>query len=80
MKLHVFTVYTIFTVLLALALIAGGAASAANAANVQEDYIDPLECDETSSNPIVASLQEEFCDDFEQLRNSQAATAVSIYL
>ena len=53
-------------------MIAGGAASAANAADVQDDYIDPFQCDETSSNSL--------CDDLEQLRNSQAAAAVSSYI
>ena len=67
----------IFTILLGLALIAGGAASAAQAADVQDDYVDPLQCDDPSSNPIVRALQDRFCDDFEQLRNSQAAAAVS---
>ena len=61
-------------------MIAGGAASAANAADVQNDYLDPLQCDEISSNPIAAAIQEEFCDDFERLRNSQAAAAVSSYI
>ena len=65
-----------FTVLLAVALFAGGAASAANAADVQDDYIDILQCDETSGNSVFESV----CDDLEQLRNSQAAAAVSSYI
>lgn len=71
-KLHVLQC-TIFTVLLALTFIAGGTASAVNAADVQDGYIDPFRCDETSSSS-------EFCDDLEQLRDTQAAAAVSSYL
>ena len=68
----------VFCILLALGLLAGGIASAANAADVQDDYYEPLRCDELSDDlpddhPVV-----EICDDFERLRNSQAAGGVSV--
>ena len=66
----------ICTILLALALIAGGAASAANAAHIQNEYIDSdiisAVCDQPEN-----SVVEDFCNDFDTIRNSQAATAVS---
>ena len=54
-------------------MIAGGAASAANAADVQ-DTVDAIEffCENSADDST-----EEICDDFEQLRNSMAAAAVS---
>ena len=61
----------VFSILFALGLLAGGIASAANAADVQ-DALDTL--------GQFCEFLEEFCDDAEQLRNSMAATAVSIYV
>ena len=69
----------IFTVLLALGLVSGGIPSATNAANLQEDYLDQPECDsiEDYRNSNFYSLIEEICDNLEQIRDSQIASAVS---
>ena len=69
----------IFTVLLALGLVSGGIPSAINAANLQEDYLDPSNCDslEYYRNSPAYSLIEETCDNLEQIRDSQIASAVS---
>lgn len=64
------------TVLLALALISGGTASAGNTANIQED-LDTEGCDRIDNYPTFREVLEEICDDAEQLRTSQAASAVS---
>ena len=63
----------IISVLLALGLLSGGIPSAVNAADVQDDYIDPLQCEEDNTPSFV----EDVCDDFVTLRDSQAASAVS---
>ena len=54
-------------------MIAGGIASAVNAADVQDD-LDTFDliCDDPPNDSFA-----EFCDDYEQLRNSMAAAAVS---
>ena len=70
----------IVTVILALALLSGGIPTAVNAADVKKGYIDY--CDDNirrynygiyDYNYVVI----EPCDNFEQIRDSQAATAVS---
>lgn len=63
----------VFGVLFLLGLLAGGAASAANVADVQ-DFLDTISfaCD-NPPNELVT----EICDNWEQLRNSIAAAAVS---
>ena len=68
----------IYTVLLILALIAGGVASAVNAAEVQDYYVDGLQCDNLGSSSFYIGIQEELCYDLKQIRNSQAASTVSI--
>ena len=77
-----FSQCTIFSILLALAFLAGGIPSAVNAADVQEDYLDRFRCDEIQDlpdnfSPDVREAKEQ-CDYIEQLRNSQAAAAVSL--
>ena len=62
--------------ILFLALIGGGIPSATNARDVQVDYIDRFRCND--DNIIGGRATEEQCDDLEQLRNSQAAAAVSL--
>ena len=73
----------VFCVILVLGLIAGGAASAANAANISSD-LDDARCDRLDDyeNIIPRELLErleELCDDFETLRDVQAASAVSFH-
>ena len=70
-----FSQCTIFSILLAFAFLAGGIPSAVNAADVQEDYLDRFRCDDIQDNFPYAREQ---CDYIEQLRNSQAAAAVSL--
>ena len=67
----------VFCIFYALGLFAGGAASAANAADIQEDYYDALRCDDIPDNIPDDNPFVQACDDFEQIRNSQAAGAVS---
>ena len=64
---------TVFNVLFVLGLLAGGAASAANAFDVQ-DFIDTilLTCDNSPDELVT-----EICNNWKQLRNLLAATAVS---
>ena len=62
--------------ILLFVLLSGASASTANANDVQ-DYIDSLTCD-NSNYPLPDALQEE-CDNFEQLRNCQAYSVVSLY-
>ena len=69
----------VFCILFALGLLAGGIGSAANAANVASDY-DDAQCAELRDRFPDNSLFAETCDNFERLRNSQAAGAVSAYL
>ena len=63
----------VFSILFVIGFLAGAAASAANAADVQ-DFIDLIAavCD-NPTNDFVS----ERCDNWEQLRNSMAAAAVS---
>ena len=75
----------IVTVILTLALLSGGITSAVNAADVKKDYIDV--CDDAFDRlyqyrfhddyDYVFDLLTEICDNFEQIRDFQAATAVS---
>ena len=69
----------IFTVLLALGLVSGGIPCATNAADLQEHYLDSSACDslENYRNNTAYSLIEETCDNLEQIRDSQIASAVS---
>ena len=78
-KIHSILQAIIFTVLLALGLVSGGIPSAANAANIQEDYLDPFRCDsrENYRDSPAYSFLDDTCDDLEQIRNSQIASAVS---
>ena len=71
----------VLCILFTLALIAGGGASASNASDVQADYYNNedalVTCEDIKDrlpddDPLV-----EQCDYFAQLRNSQAAGAVS---
>ena len=43
-----------------------------NAEEVQDDYIDPLPCDDEDNN-----IYEDVCNDLLQVRNSQGTSAVS---
>ena len=65
----------LLTILLALALGSGGIPSAIYAAEVQDDYLDSasLDCDRDN----LDGNTEEICDNLRQLRDSQAAAAVS---
>ena len=67
----------IFTVLLALGLVSGGIPSVTNASDIQEDHIDPLQCDSHEDYNNAYFSVEEKCDDLEEIRNSQIASAVS---
>ena len=72
----------IINVFFILGLIAGGAASAANAANIEND-IDESNCRRLDDYPDYvayssrARAAQGACDDGEQLRDCQAASAVS---
>ena len=71
-KSYIYLQCVILTVLLAFALIAGGVPSIMNAEEVQDDYIDPLPCDDEDNN-----IYEDVCNDLLQVRNSQGTSAVS---
>ena len=63
----------VFSILFVIGFLAGAAASAANAADVQDGIdLSASTCD----NPIN-DIVSEMCDNWEQLRNSMAAAAVS---
>ena len=67
----------IFCAFFVLGLVGGGAGSAANAAHVN-DGLDELGCNDFDELPVVyQQFIEEICDDGEQIRDCQIASAVS---
>ena len=64
--------------LLALALISGGIPSAVNAAGVQDDYLDYY-YSISYINDFSDWIEKE-CNDLRRIRDSQAASAVSLEL
>lgn len=67
----------IFCAFFALGLIGGGTASAVNAAEI-DDGMDDLGCDDLDQLPaIYQQFFGEICDDAEQIRDCQTASAVS---
>ena len=70
----------VICIICAVVIICGGAASTANAINVKHEYIDKFDCaliDDLPDDDPEVEIAQDVCHKLEQLKNFQAASAVS---